>query len=325
MREELARKTVEGETGGGLVPLHRQRQGRGRCRSTDRPPPSSGDNEDDRGPGRRRGQHRARAGARAGRGGAGRRRPAACPLPPGHVRGLARMFASPIARLVQQLGKLPGIGEKTAARLAFHILRASPEDAAALARRHRRGEAEDPLLLGLLRPHRGRSLRALPRRAARRGHRLRGRAAPGRRRHRARRRLPRPLPRAARPALAARRDRPRRPARRRAGPRGARRRDGIREVILATSPSVEGEATAVYLAKLLRPLGVRATRIATGVPIGGELEYADQADPRPRHRRPARDVGASGGAREPSSGGSKLERRIAVSRLEAASPTSDNA
>ena len=50
----------------------------------------------------------------------------------------------------------------------------------------------------------------------------------------------------------------------------------VREVILATSPSVEGEATAVYLAKLLRPLGVRTTRIATGVPIGGELEYADQ-------------------------------------------------
>ena len=50
----------------------------------------------------------------------------------------------------------------------------------------------------------------------------------------------------------------------------------VREVILATSPSVEGEATAVYIAKLLRPLGVRATRIATGVPIGGELEYADQ-------------------------------------------------
>jgi recombination protein RecR len=50
----------------------------------------------------------------------------------------------------------------------------------------------------------------------------------------------------------------------------------VREAILATSPSVEGEATAVYLAKLLRPLGVRTTRIATGVPIGGELEYADQ-------------------------------------------------
>ena len=52
---------------------------------------------------------------------------------------------------------------------------------------------------------------------------------------------------------------------------------GVREVILATSPIVEGEATAVYLAKLLRPLGVRTTRIATGVPMGGELEYADQA------------------------------------------------
>jgi recombination protein RecR len=52
--------------------------------------------------------------------------------------------------------------------------------------------------------------------------------------------------------------------------------EGLREAILATSPSVEGEATAVYLAKLLRPLGVRATRIATGVPMGGELEYADQ-------------------------------------------------
>ena len=57
---------------------------------------------------------------------------------------------------------------------------------------------------------------------------------------------------------------------------GAGGDQSIREAILATSPSVEGEATAVYLSKLLRPLGVRATRIATGVPIGGELEYADQ-------------------------------------------------
>jgi recombination protein RecR len=52
--------------------------------------------------------------------------------------------------------------------------------------------------------------------------------------------------------------------------------DGLAEVILATSSSVEGEATAIYVAKLVRPLGVRATRIATGVPMGGELEYADQ-------------------------------------------------
>lgn len=49
-----------------------------------------------------------------------------------------------------------------------------------------------------------------------------------------------------------------------------------KEVILATNPNVEGEATALYLAKLLRPLGVRVTRIARGLPVGGDLEYADQ-------------------------------------------------
>jgi recombination protein RecR len=48
------------------------------------------------------------------------------------------------------------------------------------------------------------------------------------------------------------------------------------EVILATNPNVEGEATALYLAKLLRPLGIRITRIARGLPVGGDLEYADQ-------------------------------------------------
>ncbi len=51
---------------------------------------------------------------------------------------------------------------------------------------------------------------------------------------------------------------------------------GVDEVILATNPNVEGEATALYLAKLLRPLGVRVTRIARGLPVGGDLEYADQ-------------------------------------------------
>ncbi len=49
----------------------------------------------------------------------------------------------------------------------------------------------------------------------------------------------------------------------------------VREVILATNPSVEGEATAVYLQKLIRPLGVRVTRLARGLPVGGDLEYAD--------------------------------------------------
>jgi recombination protein RecR len=51
---------------------------------------------------------------------------------------------------------------------------------------------------------------------------------------------------------------------------------GVEEVILATSPTVEGEATALYLARLLKPLGVRVTRIAMGIPVGSDLEYADE-------------------------------------------------
>jgi recombination protein RecR len=52
--------------------------------------------------------------------------------------------------------------------------------------------------------------------------------------------------------------------------------DHVEEVILATNPTVEGEATAIYLARLLKPLGVRVTRIATGIPVGSDLEYADE-------------------------------------------------
>jgi len=57
----------------------------------------------------------------------------------------------------------------------------------------------------------------------------------------------------------------------------ARLRDGaVREVIVATNPDLEGEATALYLSKLIKPLGVRVTRLARGLPVGGDLEYADQ-------------------------------------------------
>jgi recombination protein RecR len=56
----------------------------------------------------------------------------------------------------------------------------------------------------------------------------------------------------------------------------ARIGNGVAEVILATNPTVEGEATAIYLARLLKPLGVRVTRIAMGVPVGSDLEYADE-------------------------------------------------
>jgi recombination protein RecR len=56
----------------------------------------------------------------------------------------------------------------------------------------------------------------------------------------------------------------------------ARVSNGVREIILATNPNVEGEATAIYLARLLKPLGVKVTRIAMGVPVGSDLEYADE-------------------------------------------------
>jgi recombination protein RecR len=193
------------------------------------------------------------------------------------------MVASPIARLVQQLAKLPGIGEKTAARLAFHILRASPEDAAALAgaiaevRQKIRfcsiccdlTEADPCAICRDVRRDGGlvcvvaqpQDVLAIERAGGYRGryHVLHGVLSP----------LDGIGPDDLRVAELIRRCGS-------APGDSSGNQDVVREVILATSPSVEGEATAVYLAKLLRPLGVRASRIATGVPIGGELEYADQ-------------------------------------------------
>lgn len=55
-----------------------------------------------------------------------------------------------------------------------------------------------------------------------------------------------------------------------------KRLDGIKEVVMAMNPTVEGEATSLYLARLLKPLGIRVTRIAHGLPVGGDLEYADE-------------------------------------------------
>jgi len=65
----------------------------------------------------------------------------------------------------------------------------------------------------------------------------------------------------------------------------------VSEVILCTNPNLEGEATAMYLARLLRPLGVRTTRIASGLPVGGDLEYADELT-LGRALEGRRDVGA---------------------------------
>jgi recombination protein RecR len=181
-------------------------------------------------------------------------------------------YAGPIARLVQQLAKLPGIGERTAARLAFHILRASAEDAAALAAAVAEVKEKirlcglccdltdrDPCAICADNRRDGamvcvvaqpQELLAIERTGGYRGryHVLHGMLSP----------LDGVGPDDLHIADLVRRC-----------------AQGVEEVILATSPSVEGEATAVYIAKLLRPLGVRATRIATGVPMGGELEYAD--------------------------------------------------
>jgi recombination protein RecR len=196
------------------------------------------------------------------------------------------MFASPIARLVQQLGKLPGIGEKTAARLAFHILRASSEDAAALAAAIaevrqkirfcsiccdlteadpcgvcRDARRDAGLVCIVAQPQ---DVLAVERAGGYHGryHVLHGVLSPLDGIGPDDLRVTELIRRCGQGGLA--------------GSATADGGEGVREAILATSTSVEGEATAVYLAKLLRPLGVRTTRIATGVPIGGELEYADQ-------------------------------------------------
>lgn len=184
------------------------------------------------------------------------------------------MAAGPIARLIQQLGKLPGIGEKTAARLAFHILRAPPEDASRLAEAITEVKQKirfcgvcwdlteaDPCALCadarrdptqicvVAQPQ---DVVAVERTGGFRGryHVLHGVLSP----------LDGIGPDDLRVAELVRRC-----------------SDGqVKEIILATSPNVEGEATAIYVSKLLRPLGLRVTRIATGMPMGGELEYADQ-------------------------------------------------
>ena len=181
----------------------------------------------------------------------------------------------PLNLLVQRLSRLPGIGEKTATRLAFHILRAPEDHAQELARaivevkqRLRPCSScfnltdvdEDPcplcqdprrddeLLCVVAQPQ---DLMAIDRTGAFRGryHVLHGVLSP--------------LDGVGPDDLRIQ------PLLERLAP-GA-----VQEVIIATSPNVEGDATALYLARLLKPLGLKVSRIASGVPIGGDLEYAD--------------------------------------------------
>ena len=182
-------------------------------------------------------------------------------------------FAEPIARLIEALKLLPGIGQKSATRLAFHILKRPREEALALARSiegacrqiHPCGTcgnfSETDLCPICTDERRDRSsicvveeaanLPAIERTGLFRGlyHVLGGSLSPLR-------------------GIG--------PEELRVNPLIERiRGGGVREVILAMSPTVEGEATAVYLANLVKPLGPRVTRIAQGLPVGSELEFTD--------------------------------------------------
>jgi len=183
-------------------------------------------------------------------------------------------FAAPIERLIDELKRLPGIGQKTAQRLAFHLLRASPQDALALAEAIRAAKERirpcsvcnnitdtDPCLYCSSATRNRKiicvveeppNIQAVEKTRQYGGlyHVLGGALSP----------------------LSG------------VGPEQLkikslieRLKDGpVDEIIIATNPTAEGEATAVYLSKLIKPLGIRVTRIGVGIPVGSDLEYADE-------------------------------------------------
>jgi recombination protein RecR len=190
------------------------------------------------------------------------------------------LYPAPLARLVQELSRLPGIGEKTAARLAFHMLKGNKNDVLRLADsigklRQEMGlcrcclgfsevsaDNQDGALCGICR-NGGREadkicvveepadLIAVEKSQEYRGlyHVIHGTISP--------------LDGIGPDAL-------------RIKELLERLRDGaVKEVIVATNPTMEGEATALYLSKVIKPMGVAVTRIARGLPMGGDLEYTD--------------------------------------------------
>lgn len=183
-------------------------------------------------------------------------------------------FARPIARLVEELAKLPGIGPKTAQRLALHIVGAPVEEARALAEAVVNAKEQtrycsvccnltdvDPCRI-CAHPSRDRSLLcvvedpkdviAMERTREYKGlyHVLQGAISPMDGIGPADLTLEELLLRL--------------------------RGDEVKEIIVATDPNPEGEATAMYLARLIKPLGVRVTRMAHGMPMGSDLEYIDE-------------------------------------------------
>jgi recombination protein RecR len=184
------------------------------------------------------------------------------------------MAGDPIRRLVQELSRLPGIGEKTATRLAFHLVRGSRQHVLDLAQALvdvtdkirlcsvcMNMTEQDPCVLCSDSQRDGETICVVATPsdliAIDRGGHFRGR-------YHVLHGLLSPLegigPDDIRVAELIR-----------------RLGDSVREVIIATSPSVDGEATAMYVARTIKPLGVKVSRIATGLPVGGELEYSDQA------------------------------------------------
>jgi recombination protein RecR len=189
-------------------------------------------------------------------------------------------YPAPLGRLIQELCKLPGIGEKSAARLAFHLLKARKEDARDLADALGKLRQEMGLCPGCfgfseMDPAAGRAAECRicqdPRRehekicvveepadmiAVEKSEEYKG--------------LYHVLHGAISPLDGV-------------GPDALRLKELVRrvegnkvqEVIVATNPTVEGEATALYISKVLKPLGVKVTRIARGLPMGGDVEYAD--------------------------------------------------
>lgn len=183
-------------------------------------------------------------------------------------------YAEPLARLIQEFKRLPGIGQKSAQRMAFHILRTSREDAEHLAQAlldvkdklglcqvcnnisdselcpFCRDTGRDPSVICVVEePH-----NILPLETTRQFmgfyHVLHGAISPLK-------------------GIG--------PEKLRIKSLLARLESGdVKEIILATNPNVEGEATASYLSKLLKPLGLRVTRIAMGIPVGSDLEFADE-------------------------------------------------
>jgi recombination protein RecR len=183
-------------------------------------------------------------------------------------------FAEPLSRLIQEFRRLPGIGQKSAQRIAFHLLRSRREDAERLAQAvldvkdklglctvcNNISDGEQcPYCRDETRDHSSVCVveeppNVLPIETTRQFngvyHILHGSISPLR-------------------GIG--------PEQLRIKSLLARMQDGtVTEVILATNPTVEGEATAVYLSRLLKPLGVKVTRIAMGIPVGSDLEFADE-------------------------------------------------